>query len=660
MSESEDRASELALQTAYKLLERLEESNARYQELVVTLSDVVFEHDTNGLSFLNTAWFELVGEDLAASLHRPLADFIAHHDVELWQRWLVATLQSPGQPLRQELRLLNKGSQQVWVEIHGSYKASTQTHSGVIRDITLRKGTELALKDSERAYRHHSEILEYQVEERDLRLLAATDTFRLRFFWKDRESRYLGCNELFAHDAGFVKPEDVIGKVDDELAWASHADRYRQDDLRVIETGHPKMAYEEPLAQSHGLSHWILTSKMPTKNAQGEITGVLGMYQDISTLKESEDSRTKLKRAYQLMVDSNQRIVQAEEEQDLLEEICRLVVDNGYRMSWVGVPENDEQCSVRVTANAGFTGTYLQSARICWADQVCGRGPAGTAIREARTVVIPNVQTDPGMRFWRDAALQHGYKSCISLPLFESAAGVMAVLSIYAAETNAFDDGEVQLLKELAKTLSFGILAIRERAKRREILEATVGAIATTIESRDPYTAGHQRRVAQLAAKIAAEMQLPSDDIRGIHFAGMVHDVGKVYVPSEFLTKPVQLTEAEFAVIKTHPEIGFLILQNIPFPWPVAEMVRQHHEHLDGSGYPRGLKGENILLGARILTVADIVEAMATKRPYRSERTLDDALNEILNKRGITLDPQVVDTCVRLFREKNLQLEDLG
>ncbi|MBI2286304.1 MAG: PAS domain S-box protein [Nitrosomonadales bacterium] len=186
----------------------------------------------------------------------------------------------------------------------------------------------------------------------------------------------------------------------------------------------------------------------------------------------------------------------------------------------------------------------------------------------------------------------------------------------------------------------------------KDALENAIGAIAATLEQRDPYTAGHQRRVAQLAAAIAEEMGLAREVIEGIHFGGLIHDLGKISVPAEILGKPGRLSDIELGLIKVHAEAGYRIVKDIAFPWPVADMVRQHHERLDGSGYPQGLKGEQIVLEARIMAVADVVEAMSANRPYRPGFGMDAALEEITRARGTQLDPVAVDACLRLIREK--------
>jgi putative nucleotidyltransferase with HDIG domain len=186
----------------------------------------------------------------------------------------------------------------------------------------------------------------------------------------------------------------------------------------------------------------------------------------------------------------------------------------------------------------------------------------------------------------------------------------------------------------------------------RKVIEGIIRAMSLTVESRDPYTSGHQHRVAMLSAAIAAEMGLSQGQIEAIRLAAMIHDLGKIAVPAEVLSKPTRLSDIEFALIKTHPQIGYDILKEIEFPWPIARMVHQHHEKIDGSGYPQGLSGEDILLEARILCVADVVEAMASHRPYRPAIGLNKALEEISDDAGRLYDTEAVKTCLRLFRQK--------
>ncbi|PKN52722.1 MAG: PAS domain S-box protein [Deltaproteobacteria bacterium HGW-Deltaproteobacteria-13] len=190
----------------------------------------------------------------------------------------------------------------------------------------------------------------------------------------------------------------------------------------------------------------------------------------------------------------------------------------------------------------------------------------------------------------------------------------------------------------------------------RNALGGTVRALASVVETRDPYTAGHQRHVADLALAIAKEMDLPTDRIEGLRMAAIIHDIGKISVPAEILTKPGKLTDLEFSMIKIHSQSGYNILKDIDFPWPVALMVYEHHERMNGTGYPRNLKGNDILLEARILAISDVVESMASHRPYRAALGIEAALEEIEKNKGFIYDDVVVDACLRLFREKGYKL----
>ncbi len=180
--------------------------------------------------------------------------------------------------------------------------------------------------------------------------------------------------------------------------------------------------------------------------------------------------------------------------------------------------------------------------------------------------------------------------------------------------------------------------------------------MVSAVEARDPYTSGHQIRTSDLALAIATEMGLPQEKIEAIRMAGPIHDIGKLSVPSEILSKPTKLSEIEFALIKEHPTSGYELLKDVESPWPLAEIVYQHHERMDGSGYPRKLKGDEILIEARIMAVADTVEAMASHRPYRPSLGIEFALEEIEKNKGIIYDAVVADACLKLFREKGYHL----
>jgi HD-GYP domain-containing protein (c-di-GMP phosphodiesterase class II) len=202
-----------------------------------------------------------------------------------------------------------------------------------------------------------------------------------------------------------------------------------------------------------------------------------------------------------------------------------------------------------------------------------------------------------------------------------------------------------QLEKELKQTFK----------KLQKIIEGTANIITKVVETRDPYSIGHQQRVSKLTIAIAQEMKLPQDKIEGTKIASLVHDIGKVNLPTEIISKPNKLIEVEFNLVKNYPKVGYDILKKVDFPWPIAEIVLQHQEKIDGSGYPRGLKGDEICIEAKILGVANVVEAMSSYKSYRPALSIDEALAEISKNKNILFDPEVVDTCTKLFKEKGFK-----
>jgi len=385
---------------------------------------------------------------------------------------------------------------------------------------------------------------------------------------------------------------------------------------------------------------------------------------------KAEDALRHANRALKTLSAGNKTLIHAREEQALLEAMCHAAVEKGgYLLAWVGYVQQDDAGSIKPVAWHAAQPGYVEALVSTRQDIALKNGPSGVTVRSGQATICQDIATDPLFEPWRELALQYSYRSSISIPLHDNGS-VFATLALYAATADAFTEDEIALLSEMGEDISFGIMSLRMRGERdsalakqqsyldqlRDGLQDTVQAIAATVEMRDPYTAGHQRRVAELAAAIAGEMDLPHEQIYAIHLAGIVHDLGKISIPAEILSKPAKLNGIEYSFIKTHPQNGYDILKDIDFPWPIAQMVLQHHERMDGSGYPQGLRGDAILLEARILAVADVVEAIASHRPYRASLGMDAALEEIDSKRGTLYDAAVVDAALRLLRERNYKL----
>jgi PAS domain S-box-containing protein/putative nucleotidyltransferase with HDIG domain len=453
----------------------------------------------------------------------------------------------------------------------------------------------------------------------------------------------------------------ILGWSEAELLARPWIERVHPDDREPTEQarvmlagGREVLAFDNRYRHKDGSYRWLSWNSMPLPE-EGLLYGVA---RDITERIEDQQKLKRLNRALRTLSAGNRALVRITDETELLKEMCRVVVEEGgYLAAWAGYAMHDETCAIKPMAGAGIEDDFLDKLQLSWADSERGLGPGGKAIRLGATQVVQDIQREPDMAPWHEEAGRHGYAAVIALPLL-SAGQPFGMLAIYGAQADQFIPEEVALLEELSGDLSYGIATLRLQAEKmhtetllEESLLQTIQAIALTVEKRDPYTSGHQNRVAQLAAAIAMEMQLPQRQVNGIHLGAMIHDIGKIYVPAEILNRPGQLTENEFGIIKTHPDVGYEIIKDVRFPWPIAQMIRQHHERLDGSGYPLGLKGADILLEARIMAVADVVEAITSHRPYRAALGIDSGIEEILAKKGIWYDPDAVDACVRLIRE---------
>ncbi len=408
----------------------------------------------------------------------------------------------------------------------------------------------------------------------------------------------------------------------------------------------------------------------------GAPLSLVSTLEDLSLRREAEERYRKLARLYATLSRCNSAIIQATTENGLLNEICRIAVESGgMRMAWVGMvtPGTTEILPV---ASFGSGTDYLTDLRVSIdEDEMTGRGPTGTAAREDQPIWCPDFLNDPRTVPWHAQGVRFGWRGSAALPL-HSNGKVIGCLMLYVDTPHAFDAETQGLLTEIAMNTGYGLDTLAFAAERlaastklaeseeryltqlKSALMRTVEVATRISEMRDPYTAGHEKRVALIATGIAAEFGLDEQRIEGLRVAGYLHDIGKITMPSEIQSKPGRLTAAEYELVKGHSQSGYDVLKDVDFPWPVADIVLQHHERIDGSGYPKGLKGDAILPEAKILAVADVVEAMSSHRPYRAARSLDLALGEIERGRGTLYDNQVVDACLKLFRETGFRLPD--
>ncbi len=432
------------------------------------------------------------------------------------------------------------------------------------------------------------------------------DALPMPVFYKDSKGRYLGCNSSFEKFFG-QKREQITGKSVYELSPKEFADIYHENDGVLLQNPGIQI-YESIIKDTSGAVHNVIFHKATFPNMDGSVGGLIGGILDITDSKRAEESLRDSEGRLQTLVQTIPDLIWLKDK-DGVYLSCNTMFERFF-----GAREAD----IAGKTDYDFVDRELADAFREHDNKAMAAGKT-TSNEEWITFA------DDGHRVFLDT---------IKTPMYNAQGTLIGVLGIGRDITNR-----------------------RSVERIRKALGGTVQAISVTVEARDPYTAGHQRRVADLARAIATEMNLPIDIIDGIRMAAAIHDLGKISVPAEILSKPTKLRKSEFDLIKEHSQSGYDILKDIDFPWPVARIVLEHHERMNGSGYPNGLTGDNILLESRIIAVADVVESMGSHRPYRPSRGIEAALEEIEKNKGTFYDNTVADACMRLFREKGYQLQ---
>jgi PAS domain S-box-containing protein len=442
------------------------------------------------------------------------------------------------------------------------------------------------------------------------------------YFEVDITGNYTFANDSVCHHLGYTR-EELIG--------TSFRDQIVKEDLgkvykafgNIYITGKPERGILYKILRKDGTTGFGEMTGFPLKNQQGEIIGFRGIGQDVTESKRAEDALRKSEALYHLLAENMKDIV--------------WIMDMDLNVSWlspsamkvrgfsideiVALPLDRQLTPESLRKALNWLGKLMRlekDGRISETDGILSR-ELEFYCKDGRTIMLDCI-----FQFIRD---EQG-----------KATGILA------------EGRDITERKKVEEELEHSF------ERLRKTLGATVQSISMIVEMKDPYTAGHQQRVSDLARAIATEMGLSADRRDFIRTASSIHDIGKISIPSEILSKPTKLTDLEFSLIKTHSQSGYDILKDIDFPWPVADVVLQHHERMNGSGYPQGLKGDDILLEARIMAVADVVEAIGSHRPYRPSLGIDFALEEISRNKGILYDADVVDACLKLFQEKSYTL----
>jgi len=562
-------------------------------------------------------------------------------------------------------------------------------------------------------------------------------------YWLDKEGRFIIVNECFANLFN-KSPEDIKGKYLYDLYPENISDRIYDDNMEIIESKTPKYNIEEFLETPKGMI-WVRTDKVPYKDINGEVMGIIGVLSDITHQKQiNEDIRKSeekfrgiTERSFDIIITVDQEeictyvspsvervlgykpeeiigkhfqvlfpenmikkvervyntLIQGKEIEEVNFEVLRkdrrkaIIEVNGSPIikddKIVGVQIHSRDITLRkleeemIEKEKNKLQKYIDIAGIIL--KIVDKDGKVSLINNRGCEVLEYTKEEILGKNWIDNFVPERLKNKMN-DILTKLKSNQTVAYEYFEHPILTKSGEEKIISwsntilkderdEFQGILSSGEdVTIKSRVERelqenyqklQQIMEDTVYTMAKVVEKKDPYSAGHQKRVSQIATAIAKEMKLPKNKIEGLRVASLVHDIGKIGMPIEILSKPSGLTELGYDLMTEHPMTGYNILKEIDFPWPVAEIVLQHHEKINGSGYPNGLKGDNILIEARILCVADVIEAMSSYRAYRSSHTIKEVLKELNRNKGTLYDPMVVDACKELFKYKGAKFSFL-
>jgi len=407
-----------------------------------------------------------------------------------------------------------------------------------------------------------------------------------------------------------------------------------------------------------GAFRWIRAQGLAPRTSHGAGQRLLGTVSDVTELQEAHEASRRTAGILRVLLGANHAILSAATEPDLFQKVCEaLTEEDRYPLAWIGLVRDDPEQAIEIVAAAGEARASTSEMRVSWATEAAG----GAAARAVRSADIQLLRECPGEGCCPPGA-GAGQWSSLAIPITTDHA-VVGVLTLYGELPSSFEADERSVLANVGQDIGYALgnlrrqqrMAVVEQGKHdaearvRMNLIGAVKSLALTVEMRDPYTAGHQERVAELAVAIATELGLPRDVVDDIWLGAAIHDIGKIRIPTEILTRPGKLEAEEFALIKLHPIYGGVIIQHAGLSPRVGDIIVQHHERLDGSGYPHGLRGDAIAPCARIVAVADVVEAMSAHRPYRPALGLEQALGCIRAARGVSLDAEAVDACARVI-----------
>ncbi|MGA9110033.1 MAG: PAS domain S-box protein [Smithella sp.] len=585
-----------------KAAEALSESEYKYKSLIENIPDIIFTIDLEGkITFVSKRTKEILGYDNAETLSRNIFDFIPAEDHQRALENLKRGMK--GEKIKHfQVPMIAKSGERLFFECSFSriYKDGAVVGAqGTAIDITERKKADEALRESEGMLQESQRIAGLGSYVLDI----PTGIFKTSKVMDD----VLGIDETYDHSingwAALIHPDDRAMVFDYLFNEVIGRKQTADKEYRIVRF-------------NNKAERWLHALGKLEFDDNGLPIKLQGTTQDITERRKAEEKIKNSELKYRNIFEN------------AVEGIYQSTIEGRF-----------------VTANAAFAhmAGYDSPEELI------------TSIKDIGTQLYVHPEDRKRFIEIRDAK---GFVDGFEVEFYKKDGSKFWV--VVNARTVKDEQGKIICMEGLIEDITIRRHAEEQLHQTLESLRKAVGTtiqvLVTAIESRDPYTAGHQLRVADLAGNIAMEMGFPQEKIEGIRMAGSIHDIGKLSIPAETLVKPTKLTNIEFSLIKEHAKCGYEMLKDVESPWPLAEIVYQHHERMNGTGYPRNLKGDNILIEARIMAVADVVEAMASHRPYRPALGIEEALEEIEKNKGILYDNVVADSCLRLFREKGYHL----
>lgn len=617
-------------------------SLARYEHLLHSVRDgiVLLDNDLN-IVIANVAFLRRPNIELADMVSKPFA--------ELWSgQGYSQFLDAVKESLREGKRSSTSGPLTINHELRWFMVRAYPSPEGVtllITDITETRRRETALIEANQIIENSPVVLfRYAVGVTGWPIEYASSNVR-RFGYE--AGQLVAGPVLFC---SLIHPVDRQRITDQAMAYIADGTETFQQEYRIVS---PREA-----------TYWITHHTTITRNREDGQPHAKCTVIDISERKSVEIRLAKTVRSLDALIQCDAALLRGETEIELCTDICKIIASIGdYESAWVGYADDDPPKTVRPVAHYGMNEEYLANSKIGWDGSVPNEGPTGQAIRARQPVICKNIPHDPDSVPWSSRATLPEFRSSIALPLAHQSRCI-GTLQIYSSQADAFEPEDEALLAGLANNMAYGINALRTSADKADYsarwlksLSGAIESMSLTVEMRDPYTSGHMRHTAQLSVAIARELGLPDEQIKGLELGATIHDIGKIYVPAEILNRPGKLSDAEFTMIKTHSQVGYDIVKGIDFPWPIADIIIQHHERLDGGGYPNGLKGDEISYEAQILSVADVIEAMSSHRPYRPALGIDTGIEEIQRLRGTSFRAEIVDACIKIITQDDFSFE---